>query len=144
MSTSSNAPTSSSFLTSERNTGFSASRPRAIATVWGYHPPGSGKTPTRLQPCARILAPPLNLLQSHSTPKSLRRKERLDRRNSSSNFHSYTLIPVRYQGVCKRACSPGFLEEFFSETRPSPRGISAPKCPHWRHDAGGKVRKFLL
>src|SRR5215212_619506 len=33
------------------------------------------------------------------------------------NPHSYTRIPVRYRGVGKRACSPGFLEEFFSETQ---------------------------
>ena len=28
---------------------------------------------------------------------------------------------LRYRGVGKRACSPGFLEEFFSETRIVPR-----------------------
>src|ERR687890_387843 len=31
--------------------------------------------------------------------------------------YSSTRIPVRYWGVGKRACSAGFLEEFFSETR---------------------------
>src|SRR5215212_6465392 len=32
------------------------------------------------------------------------------------NPHPYARIPIRYRGVGKRACSPGFLEEFFSET----------------------------
>ena len=34
-----------------------------------------------------------------------------------ANTYSYTRIPIRYQGVGKRACSASFLEEFFSETR---------------------------
>jgi hypothetical protein len=42
------------------------------------------------------------------------------------NSHSYTRIPIRYRGVCKRACSAGFLEEFFSET---PRAIGNVKAP---------------
>src|SRR5215207_4930201 len=33
------------------------------------------------------------------------------------NLHTYTRTPIRYRGVRERACSPGFLEEFFSETR---------------------------
>ena len=30
---------------------------------------------------------------------------------------AYARIPMRYQGVRKRTCPLGFLEEFFSETR---------------------------
>jgi hypothetical protein len=32
------------------------------------------------------------------------------------NSPAYARIPVRYRGVGKRACSPGFLQEVFSET----------------------------
>jgi hypothetical protein len=32
----------------------------------------------------------------------------------------YARIGIRYRSVGKRACSPGFLEEFFSETRAAP------------------------
>src|SRR5215211_1316560 len=33
------------------------------------------------------------------------------------NLPSYTRTPMRCRGVGKRACSPSFLEEFFSETQ---------------------------
>src|SRR5215213_1733025 len=42
---------------------------------------------------------------------------KLPRRVLLGNLHSYTCIPIRYRSVGKQACSPGFLEEFFSETR---------------------------
>src|SRR5215217_8685265 len=41
----------------------------------------------------------------------------MPRRLILGNLHSYTRIPIRYRGVCKRACSPGFREEFFSDTQ---------------------------
>jgi hypothetical protein len=40
----------------------------------------------------------------------------VSRRVLLGNLQSYTRVPIRYRGVGKRACSPGFLEEFFSET----------------------------
>jgi hypothetical protein len=39
------------------------------------------------------------------------------RRLILGNPDSYTRIPIRYRGVCKRACSASFLEEVFPETR---------------------------
>jgi hypothetical protein len=47
------------------------------------------------------------------------------------NPYSYTRIPILYGSVGRRACSPGFLEEFFSETdlrglRSSARGALMP------------------
>jgi hypothetical protein len=38
------------------------------------------------------------------------------RRFVTGTPYSPTRITLRYRSVGKRACSPGFLEEFFSET----------------------------
>src|SRR5829696_4655350 len=51
--------------------------------------------------------------KGNSAPASI---HELPRRLILGNSDSYTRIPVRYRGVGMRACSPGFLEEFFSET----------------------------
>src|SRR5215217_3077251 len=41
----------------------------------------------------------------------------LPRRLILGNPYPYTRMLMRYRGVCERACSASFLEEFFSETR---------------------------
>jgi hypothetical protein len=43
---------------------------------------------------------------------------RLPRSGLLGNPYPYTRMLMRYRGVCERACSASFLEEFISEARP--------------------------
>src|SRR5215203_6802085 len=56
------------------------------------------------------------------------------RRVLLGNLHSYARVPIRYRGVWWRhVCSPGFLEEFFSETQltlpAKRRSFGSCQCP---------------
>src|SRR5215216_118994 len=76
----------------------------------------------------RILSAPLTGREQIYTRGRLTLCTELPRGLILGNSYSYARIPIRYRGVCKRACSAGFLEELFSETGLPPNdvlGISA-------------------
>ena|SRR5215211_499185 len=57
----------------------------------------------------------------------------LPRRLILGNSYSYARIPIWYRGIGKRACSPGYLEEFFSETGRPPNLVLGNPVPYIRY-----------